>query len=401
MRHAKYGLNMDLQGQVRFLTGGMGYNKPEPATRDQYDKCWNHTTTDLVKCQSRRYSPDGRRSHKLFENNTATDFRRICLFCMSRSGIQQPWRLLSMEHQLKRESHPKCYPRGGVWFIALAAALWGISPSFRLVMLKMASLNQILLLEHFALCLYAFPILWIYRQKLRSFTWKQVGALLFISWGGSILAIMMFMQAYTHRSSNQAILLLQCKPLFAVILAYILLKEALPKRFLWTLLLGVSGVYLLTIGFHSPVNGIQNIFEINSLLALGASFLWGASTVMGRFLLNHMPYNMVASLRFVLSLPLLIMIEIWGTSDWNIPVSEWKTLLVFIIIQAFWPLVSALLYYRGLSTTIASHATIAELSSPMAGVLMNWITLKEIITTWQIVGFIFMWLAVYIISKQK
>ncbi|MNR45320.1 EamA-like transporter family protein [compost metagenome] len=60
-----------------------------------------------------------------------------------------------------------------------------------------------------------------------------------------------------------------------------------------------------------------------------------------------------------------------------------------------------LLYYKGLNTTKASYATLAELSFPMTGILINWVVYHQLVTLPQIVGFALIWTALFFISGQQ
>jgi drug/metabolite transporter (DMT)-like permease len=298
--------------------------------------------------------------------------------------------------------HTNKVSRSGIWFVMFAAGLWGLGPVFRVMALDYITSTQIVFIEHLLLLLYAVPVLWIHRSELKNCSWRDVGALLFISWGGSVIATIMFTEAFAIGNVNGVLLLQKLQPVFAIILARFILKELLPKGFVGFLLLAIAGTYLLTFGWSLPIGHINEVLGASSLLALGAAFLWGGSTVMGRLLLNKMSYETVTSLRFLLALPLLSALIITQAPSWDIPSSAWGTISINIMAQAFIPgLLSIILYYRGLSTTKASYATFAELSFPMVGVVVNWIAFDQMITFAQIMGFVLIWIALYFISRQN
>ncbi|WP_353625707.1 DMT family transporter [Bacillus sp. JCM 19041] len=125
---------------------------------------------------------------------------------------------------------------------------------------------------------------------------------------------------------------------------------------------------------------------------------------MGRMLLKKCRHETVTALRFLLALPLLGVLITVAPEAWNTPASA--IALTFIALNllasALLPgLVSMLLYYRGLQSIKASVATIAELSFPMTGLLVSWITLQETITLPQLLGFALIWFVLYQISKQQ
>ena len=53
-----------------------------------------------------------------------------------------------------------------------------------------------------------------------------------------------------------------------------------------------------------------------------------------------------------------------------------------------------LLYYRGLSGTKASYATLAEISFPASAVILNWVFLGAGVSANQILGFALLWGAI-------
>lgn len=293
--------------------------------------------------------------------------------------------------------------KSGFWLVVLGAALWGVDPLFRIILLKSLTSTQIVLLEHIVIALFVAPVLWKNRNELRGIRMRHAVALLFISWGGSAIATILFTMGLANGDLNAVVLLQKLQPLFAIIMARMILKERLPKNFTLLFPLALFGTYLLTFGFEFPVGHWNDFVQVGSLLSLGAAALWGGSTVMGRLMVGQMKYETVASLRFILALPLLLVIT-WGEGGiWNLP-SESNALMAVtlnLLGQALLPgLLSLLVYYKGLTTTKASVATLAELSFPMVGVIINWIVFDMVVTQTQILGFVLIWVALFAISRQ-
>jgi len=295
--------------------------------------------------------------------------------------------------------------RGGFWLVVLGAALWGVDPLFRVILLKNLTSAQIVLLEHIIISLIAIPVLWRNRVELRGIGWRHVGALLFISWGGSALATILFTMGLSNGNLNAVLLLQKLQPLFAIMLASLLLKEKLPRHFGILLIIALAGTYLLTFGMTLPIGHWNDFVQIGSLLSLGAAALWGGSTVMGRLIVGKLKYETVTSLRFVLALPLLAFMTWNEGAAWNMPAfgtGAFAAVSLNLIGQALLPgLLSLLVYYKGLTTTKASVATLAELSFPMVGVLINWIVFQEAVTSAQLLGFLLIWVVLFVISRQS
>ena len=291
----------------------------------------------------------------------------------------------------------------GIALVAIGAALWGMDSVFLVDLLKYFSSIEIILFEHLLLALFAVPVLWRNREQLRGIGWKGWGALIFISWGGSAIASILFTEAFLYGNASVVLILQKLQPLFAILMAKWILRERLPHRFQWFLSVALLGTYLLTFGFSVP-SGLSEIKIVGSSLAIGAAVLWGGSTVMGRLLLHHMKFETVTAARFLAALPLLLGMVLVSSPNWAqlgrhliIPAA-----FLNVLFQALFPsLISLLLYYKGLAKTKASYATIAELAFPATGLVLNWVVLHQGITWGQFAGFALVWLAVFQVARYQ
>ena len=113
----------------------------------------------------------------------------------------------------------------------------------------------------------------------------------------------------------------------------------------------------------SPLSALPERRIEVGLLALGAAVLWASGTVLGRFALGSISFWSMTALRFSLALPVLVIIVLvqdglGGFGHYR--VSDFvPNLLAIAIVPG---LLALLLYYRALSKTPASLATIAEMA---------------------------------------
>ncbi len=121
-----------------------------------------------------------------------------------------------------------------------------------------------------------------------------------------------------------------------------------------------------------------------ALLALGAAALWGLGTVLGRKLIPQIEFKQLTALRFLIGLPaaaiVVSVVGDWGSLDHIrggdfIGTAEVPSgavvpggLILVAAIPGFFALLS---YYRGLRTTPAISATLAELAFPLTAVVVN------------------------------
>ncbi len=291
----------------------------------------------------------------------------------------------------------------GIWWIAFGAAMWGLDGVFIVTLLNYVTSSQIVWLEHMLLLFFAIPILVMKRHELKSLNLGDWLAILFIAWGGSALASILFTAGFTHGNPNVVLILQKVQPVFTVLLAAWILKERIVKQFWYLLVLVLIGAYLLTFGLHIPATGGSTQL-MGSLYAIGAAALWGGSTVMGKRLVGKVSFTTVTALRFSVALPLLTLIILVQHPNWStlgqalglVPV--WANLLFQTLVPS---LLSLLMYYRGLDGVKASHATIAELAFPATGLLLNWLILHQTIDLGQWIGFAIIWLAVLHLSRLR
>jgi drug/metabolite transporter (DMT)-like permease len=282
--------------------------------------------------------------------------------------------------------------------VAVGAAMWGTDGILRVPLLKVALPSQIVLLEHLILLLYSVPAVVLGWRFFRGLGTAQWVALLIIGWGGSALATLLFTTAFAVGNPTVVILLQKTQPLFAIALAAILLRERLGWAYWPCFAVAMVGAYLISFGDLSPFVALGSAEALAAFLALGAALLWGSSTVLGRLVLKDMPFNTLTGARLLLAVPLLAGIVIaQGSLDGlgtGFAAEPGRVILLALIPG----LLALLLYYRGLTGTRASYATLAELAFPATAVILNWTFLGVGVSANQILGFVLLWGAVFVLG---
>jgi drug/metabolite transporter (DMT)-like permease len=287
----------------------------------------------------------------------------------------------------------------GVLLVALGAALWGTDGVLRVPLLREMSPAAIVLGEHVILLLYSVPAVvlgWASLRRLRASGWL---ALLVIGWGGSALATLLFTAAFVAGDPTVAILLQKVQPLFAIGLAHVLLGERLRLAYWPLFAAAMVGAYLVSFGNLGPFAALGSDAASGTLLAVAAAALWGASTALGRFVLLDVPFHALTGARLLLAVAPLAAIALAQGAFGDLGagfVSQPVRLLLIALIPG---LLGLLLYYRGLSSTRASHATIAELAFPATAVALNWALLGVGVNAGQVIGFVLLWSAIYALGR--
>lgn len=290
--------------------------------------------------------------------------------------------------------------RLAVILVALAAMLWGTDSIFRIPLLQhlgkapLMQSTQLVFMEHLVLTLAVIPILWINRAEIARLTRVQWLAVAAIGVGASALATVLFTMSFGYGHFIETLLLQKTQPVIAILLAAIFLRERLSSAAYVLIPIAILGAYLIAIPdpWH-PQNAWADFHVAAALLALGASALWGAATVLGRYTLNGLRFTTVTALRFTTGLPalLVLLFVIGGPAGFqNYRVADAPLYLGVALVPG---LIAMLLYYRGLASTPASMATLAELAFPITGVLVNLflVSPRQSLTLDQVAGIVVLW----------
>ncbi|CAN5473421.1 DMT family transporter [soil metagenome] len=273
----------------------------------------------------------------------------------------------------------------GVALVALAAALWGMDGLFRRGLALELPPATIVFWEHLILVAITFPALrrgWeLARRRLNA---KEWGAMVLIGAGASATATALFTAAFRYGDPTTPLLLQKLQPVLAIIAAWLLLGERLRPRFGFFLAASLGSAWLIT--FADPTDVSANRVTAG-LLAAGAAALWGMGTVLGRHLTARLPTNELTALRFGIGLPAAAVLAILdqGVSSLGIAAGDFPTLLLLALVPG---LLALTIYYRGLRSTPASLATLAELAFPLSAVTINYIAFGTTLTATQWVGVI-------------
>lgn len=282
----------------------------------------------------------------------------------------------------------------GVLLVALGAALWGTDAILRVPLLEMMSPSAIVLSEHLVLLLYSVPTVvlgWTILRRLGPSEWV---ALLVISWGGSALATLLFTTAFVLGNPTVVILLQKTQPLVAIALAHVLLRERLRRAYWPCFAVAVLGAYLISFGgFVEPFEALGSVHALPALRTRGAAILWGSSTALGRFVLKDVPFHTLTGARLLLALPVLWVIVLAQGSLGQVGAGFTAEPARVALLALIPGLLALLLYYRGLSGTKASYATLAEISFPASAVILNWVFLGVGVSANQLLAFGLLWAA--------
>ena len=268
--------------------------------------------------------------------------------------------------------------RVGALAVAVAAAMWAADPYFRPALARQLSASQIVFVESLLITLCFLPVVGRVRRELRHLSVRQWVAMAIIALGAQAFATVLFTRAIGYafpahaapdfNVENEVYLLYLLQPVFGIAMARLVLKER-RKPYFWPLAAcALVGVYLIVFPQDpfAPFSSVQHGQLLAAALVLGAVLLWASGTVFGRYSLSNVSFVTTAAMRFALSLPVLLvlmLVNIGGGASGSFSVHQIPSFIGIALIPG---LLAMLLYYRALSSTPASMASVAELGYPCA-----------------------------------
>jgi len=279
----------------------------------------------------------------------------------------------------------------GAACIIFAASLWGIDGIILRPSLYHLDVAVVVFLEH-AIAFLIMSVFLMYDIKLlRKIGLRSWLSLFWIALFGGAIGTMAITKAlfYVNFEHLSVILILQkLQPIFAIIMAFWILKERPPRQFYTWTFIALVGSYLITFGFGSPVFEGNKLF-IASMLSLLAAFSWGSSTVFGRRAVTKVNYRVATYVRFGLTSLLLLAFIIATDKVPKIGSISESNLLTLITIAFTTGGLAIFIYYYGLRRIQASKATIYELSFPITAIILDFVLNGNVLAFSQWIGAIF------------
>jgi len=263
---------------------------------------------------------------------------------------------------------------GGV-AVSIAAVLWGLDG----IVLTPRLYNLDIAYVVFMLHLIPFIIMNIFLnreyKKLATFSFDDYLTLILIALFGGIIGTFSIVKALflvNFQNLTVVVLLQKLQPVFAILLAAIILKERLHKNFVIWSSLAIIASYFLTFGFQLPGLKTNSHTTYAALYALVAAASFGAATVFGKKILLRYNFKTATFYRYgITTLIMLILILVTGrlSQIWLTTNNNW---IIFLVIAFTTGSGAIFLYYYGLNKIKAIVAAICELFFPLSAIIFDY-----------------------------
>jgi len=292
----------------------------------------------------------------------------------------------------------------GAITVGIAAVLWGLDGIVLTPRLAGLDVGYVVFILH----LIPFVIMnfFLYKsyRKIKDLTKQDfISFFLIALLGGALgtIAIVKALFLVNFQELSMVVLLQKMQPVFAVILAMIILKEKVRKQFFLWAGLAVTASYFLTFGFSIPVFNNETNTTKAALLSLFAAFAFGSSTVFSKKVLSKFSFQTSTFFRYgfttIILLIYLLIFSGFGEIKQTSP-THW---LIFFIIAFTTGSGAIFLYYWGLIRIRAVIATFAELMFPVSAIFFDYFINGNILSTTQWISATILIIAIVRISNLK
>jgi drug/metabolite transporter (DMT)-like permease len=277
----------------------------------------------------------------------------------------------------------------GALAICVSASLWGLDGVALTPRLYNLPVPLVVFLLHAVPFVLMQPFLY---KSYRTFSSLRTGdwvILLLVALTGGILGTFSIVKALFLVNFNQlsvVVLLQKLQPVFAIVLAGLLLKERITPRFLSWAGVAIAGAYLLTFGLALPDFDTGAPTARAALWAAIAAAAFGSATVFGKRLLSALDFREATFGRYGLT-TLLALVYLLGSGT-GVPFTEItsQNWLLILLIGVTTGSGAIFLYYFGLTRVRAIVATICELSLPLSAILFDYLINGSLLGPWQWIG---------------
>ena len=277
----------------------------------------------------------------------------------------------------------------GTLAISIAAILWG----FDGVVLTPSLFNLNVVFVVLVLHLIPFLLMNIFMFKqyrnLKNFVRQDYITFTLVAlFGGAIgtMAIVKALFLVNFQQLSVVVLLQKLQPIFAIILAGILLKEKIKKQFALWASVAVVASYFLTFGLSLPSISADTNTIYAALYALLAAFSFGSSTVFSKKILMNHNFVTATFFRYLFTSVIMILFVIATgtfTEIHNVTNENW---LYFLIIGLTTGSGAIFLYYYGLRRVKAIVATMGELLFPVSAIIFDYLINGSILSPVQLIS---------------
>lgn len=276
----------------------------------------------------------------------------------------------------------------GALLVMLAALLWSFDGLLRQSLYVLPS-TVIIFYEALFGSVIISPFFVPHKLGGRIFSTKDWLVLIAIAFFSGTLGTLFYTSALLRVNFipfSVVVLLQQTQPIFAILLASIMLKERITSHFMKYALLAIVAVYFVSF----PNLRVNLISGTGTMVAAGlsllAAFFWGSTTVLSKHILKKASFIYATAMRLFFTVPIALVLVFATGSGRSLVQINTMQLLTLLAITLSTGLVALAIYYKGLQKIPARRSTIYELTWPLSAVVLDFVIKGTVLTPTQFIG---------------
>lgn len=292
----------------------------------------------------------------------------------------------------------------GALLVSIAAMLWGFDGVVLTPRLFNLDVSYVVFMLHALPFLVMNVILFREYKRIKTLSLSDVMYFFMIAlFGGALgtLAIVKALFLVEFKALTVVALLQKLQPVFAVLLARILLKERFGKNFAFWAAIALGASYFLTFEFNRPEVALGGKMLPAALYAIFAAFSFGSATVFGKRVLNKVPFQTALFFRYGLTALIMLAIVLANGNITQFSQTTPMNWAFFALIGATTGSGAILLYYYGLRYITANVSTICELCYVVSSIVFDFLFNGHVLSPVRWMSSGVMLLAIYMISMSQ
>lgn len=264
----------------------------------------------------------------------------------------------------------------GAIAVSFASILWG----FDGIVLTPRLFNLDVIFVVFILHLIPFLIMNVFLKNeyrhLRNFSRQDYLLFLLIALFGGFIGTASIVRALflvNFQDLSVVVLLQKLQPVFSIILAALILKERIRKRFALWAGIAILASYFLVFGISLPDLATNRTSIYAALFALLASFSFGSSTVLSKKILEKYSFKTGTFFRYGFTVGILLLVVVLTGRMGQFALVTPSNWFYFMLIGFTTGSGAIFLYYFGLIRINALLATMCELFFPISAIFFDYI----------------------------
>ena len=263
----------------------------------------------------------------------------------------------------------------GTIAIGISAIMWGFDGVVLTPRLYNLNVGFVVFMLHLIPFILMNIIMFRQYKYLKEFDFKDNVLFILIALTGGALGTLSIVKALflvNFQQLSVVVLLQKLQPIFAILLAAIVLKEKITGRFIFWGILAIVAGYTLAFEFNLPTISSDKSTILAALFAFTAALCFGSSTVFSKMALKKHNFKTVTFYRYgytVVIMFIFVFITQKFQQIYSVTYTNW---IFFIIIGLTTGSGAIFLYYYGLRRVNAITSIIIELIFPISAIILDY-----------------------------